>query len=985
MTLSPPRARPGVIAAWAVLCAAGFALFLIPAISALGGGWDFLPIYTAAKLAGTSGVYNPAVVQHTEVALAHTTGPSLLFTRLPFVAGLAWPLTLLSYDSAHAAWMVLRLAALLGFILLWPHSPRYLTALACAWFVPLAGAIANGQDVPFLLLWIAIAERFRDRRPFLAGLALSLCLAKFHLFLLLPVFLWMHRRRVIPGFLAGCAALAALSFAVAGLGWPAAYLTVLRLPQINPGAQAMPNLHGLQLAMPAELALSAAVFVAAAFAIRRFTAGPALAVTLAGGILLSYHCYLADLTLLLPALLVLRAPSPEWRARLFRWAAMAACGLAPLMLLPAFWLRWGRLGGADFLPFYAAAKLLPGLRIYDPQAIYHVEIAALGGMRDALVFIRIPAFAALLWPLAQLPYATAHFLWFLVRALAAAGFVFAWPHNPRRATALAAAFFLPLAGALSGDQDTPLLLLSIALAERVGPRRPFAAGLLLALCAAKPHLFLLLPIFLWVHRRRLIPGFLAGGAALLALSFAVAGPRWPQAMLAVLRNPAIEPWGVFNLHSLGLPAPLEIALTGAIAVGALAAILRLSDRIALAATLTAGILLSYHTSLADTALLLPAVLLFVGRTRKPATQSRRWRLSPWTVAGALGAALMLFALTQKPAYLDDFRPFYRAAGLLGSPDLFAQTEFHAQGLMFLRTPFYAALLHPLTWLPYPAARTLWTALMAAAFVLSVRLWPGERRRIAVAMCWSVPVLMALAMGQDIALMLLIAVVSIRVWESGRPFTAGLIASLLALKVTLLLPVAIVFFARSRRASAGLVLGAAAQFALSFAVQGPAWIPQYLAAVRSPLLDQVPARMPSFAAFVTGIPFLILAAAAYVWIWRIARRESLPYAVAAALALGIVAAPHCYAYDMAAAIPLLAGAADFRSLRGLAAALALSPAPFLLMSRDHPSPAGAAILVAAVLAAAIRTPDATMTRTKGPACPSSPSWFPRLTSARTSLP
>jgi len=301
--------------------------------------------------------------------------------------------------------------------------------------------------------------------------------------------------------------------------------------------------------------------------------------------------------------------TPPARHRVSRAVSLAACGLAPFLLLPAFWLRWGRLGGGDFLPFYAAAKLLPGLRIYQPQAIYGAEIAALGGMRDALLFIRMPAFALLLWPLAHLPYGAAHAVWFGLRALAAAGFVFVWPHNPRRQTALAAAFFLPLAAALSGDQDTPLLLLWIAVAERLAPRRPFAAGLVLALCAAKPHLFLFLPVYLFVHRRRLIPGFLAGGAALLALSFAAAGPRWPEALAGVLRNPAIAPWGVFNLHSLGLPAALEIALAAALAGGALWAILRLSDRIALAAALAAGLLLSYHASLPDAALLLPAVLL----------------------------------------------------------------------------------------------------------------------------------------------------------------------------------------------------------------------------------------------------------------------------------------------------------------------------------------------------------------------------------------
>jgi Glycosyltransferase family 87 len=358
------------------------------------------------------------------------------------------------------------------------------------------------------------------------------------------------------------------------------------------------------------------------------------------------------------------------------------------------------------------------------------------------------------------------------------------------------------------------------------------------------------------------------------------------------------------------------------------------------------------------------------------------------IACAVGALLIAFALTQKPASLDDFRPFYRAGNLLGSPDLFAQTQFHAKGLMFLRTPFYAALLHPLTVLSYATAHALWTALMAACFAAFLILWPTHRSRIALAACWSVPILMALAMAQDIALLLLIAAVATRLWQRDRPVAAGLVASLLALKVTLLLPVAVVFLARSRRGLFALLAGAAAQLALCFVIQGPGWIQQYLAAVRSPLLDQVPARMPCFAAFVSGAPLAVLAAAVYAWIFYIARRENIAAALAAALPLGLIAAPHCYAYDMAAALPLLAAAAGLRSARGILAALALSPVPYLLMSLDHPGPAGAALLIAAVLVSAARMPripDATMARTDGPECPNSPSWFPRLTSAKTFLP
>ncbi len=338
------------------------------------------------------------------------------------------------------------------------------------------------------------------------------------------------------------------------------------------------------------------------------------------------------------------------------------------------------------------------------------------------------------------------------------------------------------------------------------------------------------------------------------------------------------------------------------------------------------------------------------------TENKNLR-TPAAIVGIclLGLVLVAATLRSKPSGLDDFPAFYHAGRLVGSADLFAQSAFDAKSRMFLRTPFYAVLLRPLGALEYPHARLLWVGLMLAAFALSAWLWPGPRLPIVIAMCWAFPVLFALALGQDIALMMLSIALAARLWMSGREFAAGLVASLLALKITLLLPVALVFLTRSRRGFGGLASGVAVQFALSLALQGPAWIPEYLAAVQSPLLDQVPARMPSVRALVGGAPFAAAAAAIYGWLWWIARRITPAQALTAALPLGIIAAPHCYVYDMAAAVPLLASVASPRTARGVLVLLALSPAPYLLMARDNPSVAGAAIIVGAVLASTTMLP------------------------------
>lgn len=64
-----------------------------------------------------------------------------------------------------------------------------------------------------------------------------------------------------------------------------------------------------------------------------------------------------------------------------------------------------------------------------------------------------------------------------------------------------------------------------------------------------------------------------------------------------------------------------------------------------------------------------------------------------------------------------------------------------------------------------------------------------------AMCWAFPSLSALGVGQDTALWMLSVAVAARLWLTGREFAAGLVASLVACKVSFLSPVGLVFLMR----------------------------------------------------------------------------------------------------------------------------------------------------------------------------------------------
>ena len=182
--------------------------------------------------------------------------------------------------------------------------------------LPLGISFFNGQDTPFLLLWIALALHWQGKgRPFLAGLAFSLCAAKFHLFMLLPLLLCGQRRwRMTAGLATGAAVLLAASFAVAGAAWPVEYFATLTDGRVHPGVSNMPNLHGMFAGLPhaalLEILAGLAIVVGAWHVVRRSSFEVGLATVLTAGVLLSYHAYRADCVVLLPAVLLVLAANP---------------------------------------------------------------------------------------------------------------------------------------------------------------------------------------------------------------------------------------------------------------------------------------------------------------------------------------------------------------------------------------------------------------------------------------------------------------------------------------------------------------------------------------------------------------------------------------------------------------------------------------------------------------------------------------------------
>ena len=306
------RNWPIILFGIAVLC-----LYVFPIKDrVLKGQNDYVGLYIGGKLLGTPGLYSrEANVQAVHEAIGMVlTG--VAYIRPAFHAVLLKPLTLLPYQLSFWLFTAISLAAALWFVRTFARDCPELPVLA-SFSLPLAACLANGQDTLIVLalagLSILLARRGSD---FASGLALSLCAVKFHLFLLIPVLVVATRRwRILQGGAAGCVLLVLAGFAGAGFNWIPAYLHTIRDSWVTPCLGCMPNVHGAVFAIAGEkgslgleIVLSAAVAAFCVFGMARSKNYEyAFAISLVGGVLLSYHIQMHDLViLLLPLALIIR-------------------------------------------------------------------------------------------------------------------------------------------------------------------------------------------------------------------------------------------------------------------------------------------------------------------------------------------------------------------------------------------------------------------------------------------------------------------------------------------------------------------------------------------------------------------------------------------------------------------------------------------------------------------------------------------------------
>lgn len=303
---------------------------------------DFRTFYAAGFMLRTghaSQLYDYRAEQHFQSALVSPVPHAVPMMSPPFAALPFAPLSHLNFWSAYFVLLAFNILLLLASLAL---LKPWLPALSARWqaaplllflsFLPAAIALIMGQlSFVLLILFCSCFVLLRREHDLLAGLIFSLALLKFQI--ALPVallFLLWRQWRFVAGFLIGGSALAALSTWIIGPATVAPYLhslvamtnaiTADRAAQAHFGIipALMPNFFGLLFPLGHGAVWTRILILALSLALFLWTTlqRPSLSLALLTSLLISYHLFFYDLTLLLLPLSLLADqllsnPTPE--------------------------------------------------------------------------------------------------------------------------------------------------------------------------------------------------------------------------------------------------------------------------------------------------------------------------------------------------------------------------------------------------------------------------------------------------------------------------------------------------------------------------------------------------------------------------------------------------------------------------------------------------------------------------------------------------
>lgn len=277
----------------------------------------------------------------------------------------------------------------------------------------------------------------------------------------------------------------------------------------------------------------------------------------------------------------------------------------------------------DFLSFRTGAACV-GVKDFYGQSSDSGTRESLEQNQFPMHFVRLPFYAAMLYPLAKLSYSTGYVLWQTFSLVSFLAVSLAWPGH-RAVVALSCAWSLPVAIALVRGQDIGLLLLIASLSVLFFNRQRWAlSGAALAFLAIKWNLVITLPLLLIrPGYRRLWTAFSLTAVALVAISFAVAGWHWPEHYFRVLLLADVSPhpgnmpnlWGALRPWPW-FPWTAGIAALAAIVLDWIVVSSEESLEGKMAATLVSGILIVPHVYSYDCAILIPFLISVAYQTSR---------------------------------------------------------------------------------------------------------------------------------------------------------------------------------------------------------------------------------------------------------------------------------------------------------------------------------------------------------------------------------
>jgi hypothetical protein len=293
-----------------------------------------------------------------------------------------------------------------------------------------------------------------------------------------------------------------------------------------------------------------------------------------------------------------------------------------------------------------------------------------------------------------------------------------------------------------------------------------------------------------------------------------------------------------------------------------------------------------------------------------------------------------------PAGMSDYTQLATGARLVGTPGLYDVDANLAEqkkltgtddtARLYTRLPWVALIWRPLTRLSYANAAHMFTAIMVACLVGFVWTRPhAERAPAAMALCWSVPAVSAITIGQDAPLVLLLVGMG-QILIRSSPVVAGVLFALGSIKWHLIFLVPVVLLVRKEwRVLSGFLTASIVLLLICFVIQGRLWPFDYFSVLQMPEITRYPTIMPNLTGILWKVPSrlygeipasLIVVGLA---VWS-ARKTASYEAVVLSLVGSLLISQHAYPQDALMVMPvaILLAARGIREPMALVLGMAL---------------------------------------------------------------